>query len=70
MSFYQYDSICSLLEIPLETYLQARNALIDKDLIAFDGQWRNRDSGPGGCQNGCQTASLGFPRKRKGPATL
>lgn len=37
MSFYHYDSICSLLEIPLETYLHARNALIDKDLIAFDG---------------------------------
>jgi len=37
MSFYHYDSICSLLEIPLETYLRARNALIDKDLIAFDG---------------------------------
>jgi hypothetical protein len=30
-------SICSLLEIPLETYVRARNALIDKDLIAFDG---------------------------------
>jgi len=37
MSFYHYDSICSLLELPLESYLQARNALIDKDLIAFDG---------------------------------
>ncbi len=37
MSFYHYDSICSLLEIPLETYLHARNALIDKGLIAFDG---------------------------------
>lgn len=37
LSFYHYDSICSLLEIPLETYIRARNALIDKDLIAFDG---------------------------------
>ena len=37
LSFYHYDSICSLLEIPLETYLRARNALINKDLIAFDG---------------------------------
>jgi hypothetical protein len=37
LSFYHYDSICSLLQIPLETYLRARNALIDKDLIAFDG---------------------------------
>jgi hypothetical protein len=37
LSFYHYDSICSLLEIPLETYIRARNALIDKDLLAFDG---------------------------------
>lgn len=37
VSFYHYDSLCSLLEIPLERYLRARNALIAKDLIAFDG---------------------------------
>ena len=37
LSFYHYDSICSLLEIPLESYIRARNALITKDLIAFDG---------------------------------
>ncbi len=37
LSFYHYDSICSLLEMPLERYLRARNALITKDLVAFDG---------------------------------
>lgn len=37
LSFYHYDSLCSLLELPLESYLRARNALIAKDLIAFDG---------------------------------
>jgi hypothetical protein len=37
VSFYHYDSLCSLLEVPLETYLAARNGLIDKDLVAFDG---------------------------------
>jgi hypothetical protein len=37
VSFYRYDSICSILQIPLETYLAARDALIDKDLLAFDG---------------------------------
>ena len=37
LSFYHYDSLCSMLEIPLEAYLCARNALIDQDLIAFDG---------------------------------
>lgn len=37
VSYYHYDSICSVLELPLESYLQARNALIANDLIAFDG---------------------------------
>ena len=37
VSFYHYDSLCSLLEMRLETYLDARNRLIDKDLVAFDG---------------------------------
>jgi len=37
VSFYHYDSLCSILELPLEPYLDARNALVDKDLIAFDG---------------------------------
>ena len=37
VSFYHYDSICSLLQMDLETYLQTRNALIERDLIAFDG---------------------------------
>lgn len=37
ISFYRYDRICSVLQVPLERYLQARNGLIDKDLIAFDG---------------------------------
>jgi hypothetical protein len=37
VSYYHYDSLCSILEVPLDTYLAARNALIDKDLVAFDG---------------------------------
>ena len=37
LSFYSYDSICSLLQMSMDQYLQARNALIEKDLIAFDG---------------------------------
>lgn len=37
LSYYAYDSICSLLSMDLERYIAARNALIDKDLIAFDG---------------------------------
>ena len=37
VSFYGYDTICSILSMHLERYLQARNALIARDLIAFDG---------------------------------
>jgi len=37
LSFYSYDVICSLLEICVDEYIMARNGLIEKDLIAFDG---------------------------------
>ncbi len=37
LSFYSYDRICSLLRISLEQYIAARDSLIEKDLIAFDG---------------------------------
>lgn len=38
VSCWGYDALCALLRMPLERYLVARNALITKDLIAFDGQ--------------------------------
>ena len=37
LSFYSYDSICNLLQMSMDQYLQARDALIKKDLIDFDG---------------------------------
>lgn len=37
LSFYSYDKICSLLEMSLDQYVEARCALIRKNLIAFDG---------------------------------
>ena len=37
LSFYSYDSICSLLQLSLDQYIKARDDLIKKDLIAFDG---------------------------------
>jgi len=37
LSFYHYDSLCSLLGITVERYVAARNVLIGLDLIAFDG---------------------------------
>jgi hypothetical protein len=37
LSYYGYDKICTLLRFTLDEYLVARNGLIEKDLIAFDG---------------------------------
>lgn len=37
LSFYSYDAICTLLQMDLDQYITARDSLIDKDLIAFDG---------------------------------
>jgi hypothetical protein len=37
LSFYAYDAICSLLELSVDDYIMARDGLIQKDLIAFDG---------------------------------
>jgi hypothetical protein len=38
LSFYHYDSLCSLAGMTLERYIAARRALIDMDLVAFDGR--------------------------------
>jgi hypothetical protein len=37
VSFYCHDRICAHLRIGVDTYIQARDALIQKDLLAFDG---------------------------------
>jgi len=37
LSFYSYDAMCSLLQMTLDQYIEARNSLAEKDLIAFDG---------------------------------
>jgi len=37
LSFYSYDAICSLLQMSLDQYIEARDDLIKKDLIQFDG---------------------------------
>lgn len=37
ISFYNYERICSCLELTLDQYIDVRNALIDMDLVAFDG---------------------------------
>lgn len=37
LSFYSYDVICSLLEVSVDEYVEGRDGLIQKVLIAFDG---------------------------------
>ncbi|MFH1349405.1 MAG: helix-turn-helix domain-containing protein [Pseudomonadota bacterium] len=37
LSYYSYDAICCLLQFSLDAYIEARDGLIRKDLIAFDG---------------------------------
>ena len=37
LSYYSFDKICTLLQICIDEYIVARNELIDKELIAFDG---------------------------------
>lgn len=38
LSFYSFDRICAALKMGTGDYIEARDALIDKDLIAFDGR--------------------------------
>lgn len=38
LSFYSYNAICSLLQMSVDQYIEARDDLIKKDLIAFDGR--------------------------------
>jgi hypothetical protein len=37
LSFYSYDAICALLELNVDDYTEARDGLIARDLIAFEG---------------------------------
>lgn len=38
ISFYGYDAICALLDTTNDAYIMARDGLLDKDLLAFDGR--------------------------------
>jgi hypothetical protein len=37
ISYYAYDKICTILKLDADDYIQARNGLVQKQLIAFDG---------------------------------
>jgi hypothetical protein len=36
LSFYHYDKICQHLKMDVDTYIESRNGLIKKNLIAFE----------------------------------
>jgi hypothetical protein len=36
VSFYSYDKICALLKMDVDTFIRARNQLIDKSMLACD----------------------------------
>ena len=38
LSFYFYDKMCTLLRISVDEFILARDGLIEKDLVAFDGR--------------------------------
>ena len=38
LSYYSYDKLCSLLKVSVDDYILARDGLIQKDLIGFDGK--------------------------------
>lgn len=38
LSFYSYDKMCTLLRISVDEFILARDGLIEKDLVAFDGR--------------------------------
>lgn len=38
LSYYSYDIICSLIQLTLDEYIEARDGLLKKDMISFDGK--------------------------------
>lgn len=38
LSYYGYEKICRILKVHLNQYIDARDGLLDKDLIRFDGR--------------------------------
>ena len=71
LSYYGYDKICTLLRCTLDDSLVARNGLIAKDLIAFDGHLFQVLSLPDK-PIGLSAASLRTPEdmQQRDPATI
>ena len=70
LSFYPYDKICSLLTIDIDAYILARNNLIDKDLLAFDGTFFQVLSLPAEVVRSKHLLQDAADMKREDPATI
>ena len=70
LSFYGYDSICTLLEMSLDEYVAARNGLMEKDLIAFDGTVFQVLELPGAAPKPDRSKNGGRQRGEGGPRSL
>jgi len=71
LSYYSYDKICTLLRLCLDEYVLARDGLIAKDLLAFDGYLFQVLSLPAG-PKGISPKMLRTPDQmlRNDPATI
>lgn len=71
LSYYSYDKICTLLKISVDEYIVARNALIEKDLIGFDGHLFQVLSLPDApVASGAQPITDEEEMKQRDPATI
>lgn len=70
LSYYSFDKICTLVAITLDDYILARNSLIDKDLIAFDGHLYQVLSLPTQLVDEQQAPISVKDMKQKDPATV
>ena len=69
--YYAYDKICTFLRISVDEYIIARNALMGKDLIAFDGHLFQVLSLPDGYMNlSSKPIRKNEEMKQKDPATI
>ncbi len=70
LSYYAYDSICTLLEMSLDEYIGSRNALIEKDLVAFDGTLYQVLELPPESVRISEPKTVAKKKRREGPANL
>ena len=71
ISFYSYDKICTLLRVSVDKHILARNSLIEKDLIAFDGEFFQVLSLPEKViKSSCLPLKTPEERQRHDPATV